>query len=584
VGTDDLHPLGEYQPLDVLGQGGMGTVLLARHTLLGHTVAIKVLRAEDSDEPGRAGRLLREAQVLLRLCHPGLVRYLHLGTADGKPYLVMEHVSGTSLRAHLRRGPLPIPLALSLARQVAEAMAHAHQQGVLHRDLKPENILLSASPDAPPDAPVQARVVDFGIARSLSGKPPVQGPITEVQTAETTLLGTPAYMAPEQARGAPLTDRADVYALGTVLFEALCGRPPFVADSDVVLLGLHQVAPPPPLKTLLPGAPPALSALVAQMLDKDPAARPSMKEAAARLSALSAPAPLRSVRRRPLLLMGVIGIALLALTPLALRKRPSPRPPAPALVLLQAVHVPIGAREVREALDLPADTPDPPQVDLAPLRLPLRDADGLDFTAASRLLEARFAQEVRPLLQGQGRRVVYLGMAPVPLSIQLGALLGPLHEVEVYQQHHGSHSWRWPGRGAAPAIRVSGLPAVNDPAGAGEAVVRVSVSARIDPLDTRAVVPRALAEVDVALERPEMDALRAPQDVEAVAQAFAQALWDLSGRLPALRRIHLFAAVPPALALRLGMVLQPNIHPPVQTYQYRRGGSPRYQAALLLNR
>jgi len=254
-----------------LGAGGMANVYLAQDLPHGRDVAVKVMRPELAETLG-AERFLREIQLLARLQHPHILGLVDSGQAGGLLYYVMPYLAGGSLRARLdRERELPIADALQILREVAEALEHAHAKGVVHRDIKPENVLFSAG---------HAQVADFGIARIVSEAD--RG--TALTTAGMT-IGTPQYMAPEQAAGDPMTDhRADLYAFGALAYEALAGVPPFVASSSPQLAAMHMTQDPVPLSKRRPSVPPALEELIMRCLQKRPADRwQSARELIARL-------------------------------------------------------------------------------------------------------------------------------------------------------------------------------------------------------------------------------------------------------------------------------------------------------------
>jgi serine/threonine-protein kinase len=239
----------------LIGEGGDAFVYRAYDRELGRPVALKLLRPELRADPTFVTRFEREAQSAARLNHPHIVPVYDYGEAAGTYFLVMEYVPGGDLRARLRPGqPLPLAFAVRLATEVADALAVAHAHGIVHRDIKPANILL--------DERDRARVTDFGIAKMLD---------VPALTATAALLGTPHYLAPEQATGVPITPATDVYALGVVLYEMLAGRRPFEGESFVQVAMQHLHAEPPPLAA--PAVPAPLAALVRRALAKDPAAR-----------------------------------------------------------------------------------------------------------------------------------------------------------------------------------------------------------------------------------------------------------------------------------------------------------------------
>ncbi len=242
-----------------IGSGGMGEVFRARDRISGEVVAVKVLSDERSL---RTERFEREIQLLAELSHPGIVRYISHGvTSSGELFLVMEWLDGEDLQARFLRGPLPVGEAVTLATRVAEALGAAHARGIVHRDLKPSNLFL------PGGRIDQVKVLDFGIAQREGSTP---------LTKTGTLIGTPGYAAPEQARmGGRIDARADVFALGCVLFQCLTGVPPFEGNTTAAILAKILFGASPRVSELWPEVPEVLDTLVAQMLAKDPSLRPS---------------------------------------------------------------------------------------------------------------------------------------------------------------------------------------------------------------------------------------------------------------------------------------------------------------------
>jgi tetratricopeptide (TPR) repeat protein len=242
------------------GSGGMGAVWRARDRLTGQPVALKVIHGQRSQEVERFGR---EARVLAQVRHPGVVRYVAHGAAlDGAMYLAMEWLEGEDLGARLARAPMTIAESMKLAELVADALATAHAQGVVHRDIKPGNLFL------PGGAVDQVKVLDFGIASVLHA--------TRAMTVPGAMVGTPGYMAPEQARaGRNLDARVDVFALGCVLFECLTGRAAFAGDQIMAVLAKILLEDAPAVRSLRPDVPEAVGALVARMLSKEPEGRPA---------------------------------------------------------------------------------------------------------------------------------------------------------------------------------------------------------------------------------------------------------------------------------------------------------------------
>jgi eukaryotic-like serine/threonine-protein kinase len=267
---------GHYTIERELGAGGMATVYLAHDLRHDRKVALKLLREELSASLGKE-RFLREIKVAAALQHPHILPLYDSGAADGLLFYVMPYVDGPSLRDKLaREGELPIPEAVRILRDVADALTEAHRHGVVHRDLKPENVMLRGR---------HALVMDFGVAKALSEATGRQS-LTTVGVA----LGTPTYMAPEQAVADPHVDhRADIYAFGVVGYELLAGRPPFTGATAQQVLAAHVTATPDPITMHRP-VPPALAALVMRCLEKRPADRwQSAEELVPQLEALMTP-------------------------------------------------------------------------------------------------------------------------------------------------------------------------------------------------------------------------------------------------------------------------------------------------------
>ncbi len=277
------------------GKGGMGHVYRARDEASGAVVALKTMRLAEADGE-LARRFEREARVLEELNDPAVVRYVARGTmADGQAYLVMDWVEGESLALRLRRGPLDVPATLHLVRRIAGGLAAAHARGIVHRDVKPANVLL-------PDGDVERAVlIDFGIART-------QRPGTAA-TRRGAFLGTPGYMAPEQTRGGGALDaRADIFSLGCLAYECLTGAVPFAGSDFLESLAKLLLETPRPASEKAPGVPPALDALLARMLAKEPDERPAdgaalaaeLAQLSSSPAAITAPPPARTTSRAPL--------------------------------------------------------------------------------------------------------------------------------------------------------------------------------------------------------------------------------------------------------------------------------------------
>ncbi|HEX2691349.1 MAG TPA: protein kinase [Kofleriaceae bacterium] len=258
--------VGAYRLVQQIGEGGMGTVWLAEHTMLGRRAAIKLLHPMFTARPDIVTRFFNEARAATAIADPGIVQIFDFGQhVDGTAYIAMEMLEGEPLDRRVSRlGRLLVPDALRILRQVASTLGVAHQRGIIHRDLKPENIYLVRDPEV--IGGERAKILDFGIAK-LTGEP-------TAGTNTSTVMGTPAYMSPEQCRGAGHVDqRSDVYALGCMLFKLITGAPPFDVEGAGEIIAMHLREPPPALSSRMHGISPALDALVQRCLAKDPASR-----------------------------------------------------------------------------------------------------------------------------------------------------------------------------------------------------------------------------------------------------------------------------------------------------------------------
>jgi tetratricopeptide (TPR) repeat protein len=330
--------LGRFQLISLLGRGGMGEVWRAHDPQLKREVALKVLRSDMAEDAEWQARFQREARALAALSHPHVAQIYELAEAvpsspsqppdqGGKPlrFLVMELVAGESLREKLQKGPLPLREAVAVALQVAQALAAAHERGLIHRDIKPANIMLTPQG--------QVKILDFGLARQIPEPRNWEEADTLWQSIPGLVVGTPSYMAPEQVMGQECTDRCDVWALACCLGEMLTGKRLFEAPSLPATLQLiltsNQTLP-----TMRPGVPRALHRLLSQCLEKEPQHRPTMAEVARQLEAIQQQlAPVGRKLRLWRKVAFAAGLVALALSAAFLKQRLFPAPPPPGKAL-----------------------------------------------------------------------------------------------------------------------------------------------------------------------------------------------------------------------------------------------------------
>lgn len=331
VGTQ----VGPYEIVREIGAGGMGAVYEALHVQLGRKVALKVLKPEIASSTDMLTRFFNEARAVNHVDHPGLVQISDFGSLpNGSPYLVMELLRGHTLAERLKaRTRLSESEALAIIEQLASILAAAHDKGIVHRDVKPSNIMLVPDPAMPGGERV--KLLDFGIAK-IANSTIASGGLPTTQAGLP--LGTPLYMSPEQCVGKTAVDgKADVYALGVILFELLAGQPPFEAENQLALLNMHVSKAPPPLP---PGGSTVTTAtrqLLSRLLSKDKDLRPTAAQLqVACHSPGTSPLPLSLANARPVLALpleasklrlvsGVVALALvLTCALLWWRQRPAP--------------------------------------------------------------------------------------------------------------------------------------------------------------------------------------------------------------------------------------------------------------------
>jgi serine/threonine protein kinase len=258
--------LGKYRILSELSTGGMGEVYRAQHEILGRDAAVKVLHPELTEDKSLASRFLNEAKAASAIRHPGIIEVLDFGsTEDGRAYLVMELLEGDTLTTRIaKRGTLSSHEAATMARGIAGALAAAHGKGIVHRDLKPDNVIIVDDPDLPTGE--RPKVLDFGIAKLADAN--------SRNTQTGALMGTPLYMAPEQARAAATIDhRADLYSLGCILYEMVVGTPPFVGVGTGEIIALQMFETPVPPSEKVESVNPGLEKIILRLLEKEPEKR-----------------------------------------------------------------------------------------------------------------------------------------------------------------------------------------------------------------------------------------------------------------------------------------------------------------------
>ncbi|MBU2640737.1 MAG: serine/threonine-protein kinase [Thiobacillus sp.] len=268
--------IGRYEILDEIGQGAMGTVYRARDPMIERVVAIKTVSISllQQEGAGAEARFLREAQSAGRLSHPNIVTIYDVSEANGLAYIAMEYLSGKTLRDIMNQGPMPLDLILDTITQMAEALAFAHEHGVIHRDIKPANVVITRQHG-------RIKLTDFGIAHLVNSN--------HTQTGQ--MLGSPRYMSPEQAMGRVIDGRSDIFSLGAVLYEMLTGQYAFDGESLPTIIYRVISEMPVPVEVVRPKIPAGLTSLLASMLSKNPEERPDASSLVNALRVLPSQAP-----------------------------------------------------------------------------------------------------------------------------------------------------------------------------------------------------------------------------------------------------------------------------------------------------
>ena len=368
------HPegffLNGYKILDRIGKGQMGGVYKAVHAL-GQVVALKILASSRAKDPHTLGRFQREARLLIGLDHPNVVRAFQVGEANGVHYIVMEHLEGETLDEVLaRRTRLPVGESVRLVRQALAGLQHLHERRMVHRDVKPSNLMLTpAAAAGKADATWEAtvKVLDIGLGRELFDETAPEGKIDTQLTAEGAVLGTPDYLAPEQARDARTSDiRADVYSVGCVLYHCLTGRPPFPDTNIMAQMLRHATEPPAPLDEFLAAVPRGLQDVLDKLLAKDPDHRYQMPaeaaDALARFLPAGAGAAPAGAHLVPAYREWLQTESQLEMPPELLPPAPAPRGPSAAAKPGTAQAAPPPGRDggTKESTRRAADTAKPP--------------------------------------------------------------------------------------------------------------------------------------------------------------------------------------------------------------------------------
>ena len=380
---------GRFTILSRLGAGSMGAVYRAHQAAVGRDVAIKIVRAERAYDAETKARFEREARATSALVSPHTVTVFDFGeSADGSWFLAMELLEGESLGERLRRVTrLQVADAVRIARQAAVSLGEAHTKGIIHRDLKPDNLFLTHVPVKSGEPEEIVKVLDFGIAKLVRGD---DQHVDQLETQAGTVFGTPRYMSPEQAQGAALDARTDVYSLAVILYQMLAGRPPFVDDDAVVVMACHIKDDPPRLAQVAPEAriAPAVEAVVRRALSKEPQGRQQSAEqlvaeldaaiaqtvGGTGLHATSWAGPLEGRRprsRAAVAAVGALGLAVVAAGGFALMRSASRRAAEPAPASEAAATPPASTSPASVAVSaFPLEDAPSPAADAGPPRMP----------------------------------------------------------------------------------------------------------------------------------------------------------------------------------------------------------------------
>ena len=447
IGT---HLDGKYLVRRLIGEGGMGLVYEAEHVEIGRRVAIKILHSRYTREPDVVSRFRSEARAATRIGHPHIIDVFDSGTTvDGAVYLVMEFLDGRDLGWVIGdSSPLSAVRSMSIARDICEALAAAHKASILHRDLKPENIFLVNTP-GPPARVDFVKVLDFGIAKTLDA-------VTEKSKHQTTpgvAMGTPEYMAPEQAAGKDVDARADIYSVGAILYEMLSGAPPHEGDNVMEVLTKKATIVPASLLTVRPELPIALAALVERSLAREPADRPeSMRAMADELTGLLEGRDLASNRRggdrrnrgegsilRTLAIAAAGALVIAGGIVFWPNAHPRPVEPAPAVIVTPPVHVSKADVKVEAPQPPPSNDPTPAPVPASVMKprgkpvvaRPVEVKEPAALEAKRKLLEARQA-----MAAGQYAHAEALFNQVRGMKLEMGAVTTGLAEVAFQRQNY----------------------------------------------------------------------------------------------------------------------------------------------------